>query len=78
MDEIVEQVQLAALYHASQNMLDATEVFERCSIDDFEPNQQQKVATELFALYARDQSDPMVVQEKVRAQSADLYKWYMI
>ena len=77
MDEIVEQVQLAALYHASQNMLDATEVFERCSIDDFEPNQQQKVATELFALYARNQIEPMIVQEKVRAQSADLFKWYM-
>ena len=76
MEEVIEQLQLSALYHASQSTIAATEVFSRCDLDDFEPNQQQKVGTILVQMLREDFIEPLAVQERMMKESQALHKWF--
>ena len=76
--EPLEQMQLAALYHASQSITSAAEVFERCSVEDFEPGSQQKAAAVIHECYFQRNVDPLIVQDKIRALGSEPYKWFMV
>jgi len=78
MEVVIEQYQLSALYHAAQSTVSATEVFSRCSVDDFEPNQQQQVATILIQMMREDYVEPLAVQERVMKESQALHKWFCL
>ena len=78
MNEVIEQLQLSALYHASQSTELAEHVFSVCSLDDFEPGNQQEVATVLVSLMRRDEVQPAAVAHEVQKVKTDLYKWYVM
>lgn len=78
MEEVIEQLQLSALYHASQSTISATEVFSRCDIDDFEPNQQQQVGAILVQMLREDFIEPLAVQERMMKESQSLHKWFCL
>ena len=78
MSEILEQLQLAALYHASTTQENAETVFGIVDVDDFEPGNQQEVAGSITSLMARGQVEQMAVAQEASKRNPDLFKWFLL
>jgi len=76
--EMLGQLQLAALYHASISTQAAEQVFSICDVDDFEPNQQQQVAAVITKLLAHGSVDQMAVANECNKISNTLMKWFVV
>lgn len=73
--EIIEQLQLAALYHASRG--EAETVFSICSVEDFNPGPQMDIASIMVSLHADGELTPMAVLERAGRQSPALAKFFV-
>lgn len=73
--EPIEQLQLAALYHASRGS--AETVFSICSVEDFAPGPQMEIASIITSLLADDEVSTMAVMTRASARSAALGKFFV-
>ena len=78
MNEVLEQLQLAALYHASTTQENAETVFSICDVADFEPGYQQQTAESITTLMAHGHVDQMAVADEVSKTNQAMYKWYLL
>lgn len=78
MKEMLEQVQLAALYHASTTQENAELVFGIVDVDDFEPGYQQDTASAITTLMAQGAVDQMAVANELSKKNPSLFKWFFV
>ena len=78
MKEILEQLQLSALYHASVSNSNAESVFSIVDVEDFELGKQQTIAQIIIRLLAENKVDQMAVATEASKQSKGLMTWYMV
>lgn len=78
MNEILEQLQLAALYHASTTQENAEIVFSIVDVADFEPGNQQAVASTITTLMQQGVVEQMAVADACSKQNPALYKWFLL
>lgn len=78
MQEVLEQLQLAALYHASTTQTNAETVFSIVDVDDFEPGYQQDVAEAITTLMAQGLVEQMAVANQVSKKNPSLFKWFLL
>lgn len=76
--EMLEQLQLAALYHASTTQENAETVFAIVDVDDFEPGYQQDTASAITTLMAHGTVDQMAVADEVSKNNPPLFKWFLL
>jgi hypothetical protein len=76
--EILEQLQLSALYHASTSNKNAEVVFSIVDVDDFELGKQQTIAAIIVRLLTDNKVDQMAVATEASKQSKGLMTWYMV
>jgi len=76
--EILEQLQLSALYHASVSNSNAESVFSIVDVEDFELGKQQTIAQIIIRLLAENKVDQMAVATEASKQSKGLMTWYMV
>ena len=76
--EILEQLQLSALYHASLSNKVAEQVFSIVDVEDFEYGKQQDIARIITTLLAQNKVDQMAVANEASKQSQDLMKWFVV
>jgi hypothetical protein len=76
--EILEQLQLSALYHASVSNKTAESVFSIVDVEDFELGKQQTIAQIIIRLLAENKVDQMAVATEASKQSKGLMTWYMV
>jgi hypothetical protein len=76
--EIIEQLQLSALYHASLSNKVAEQVFSIVDVEDFEYGKQQDIARIITTLLAQNKVDQMAVANEASKQSQDLMKWFVV
>jgi len=76
--EMLEQLQLAALYHASTTQENAETVFGIVDVDDFEPGYQQDTASAITTLMAHGTVDQMSVANEVSKNNPPLFKWFLL
>lgn len=74
-DEILGQMQLSALFHASRGKADT--VFAIADVADFEPGHQQDVASLIVSLMADGEVTPMAVMNRCSGVSADLVSFFV-
>lgn len=74
MNEIIEQLQLAALYHASRG--DAETVFSICAVEDFAPGPQMELATIIVSLMVDGEVTPMAVMARAGQRSPTLMQFF--
>lgn len=72
--EIIEQLQLAALYHASRG--DAETVFAICSVEDFATGPQMELASIITSLMVDGEVTPMAVVARAGARSTALMQFF--
>tara|TARA_R110000823_G_scaffold154116_2_gene285002 strand:- start:2381 stop:3595 length:1215 start_codon:yes stop_codon:yes gene_type:complete len=70
------QFQLSALYHASQSLGEAEQVFAVASVDEFEYGSQQKIAQIIIRLMRNGEVSPALVGSEAGKESIDLYKYF--
>jgi replicative DNA helicase len=75
---MLEQLQLAALYHASTTQENAETVFAIVDVDDFEPGYQQDTASAITTLMAHGTVDQMAVADEVSKNNPPLFKWFLL
>jgi replicative DNA helicase len=73
--DVLEQLQVAALYHASRG--DAEVVFSICSVEDFNPGPQMEIASIIISLLADGEVNPMSVHTRASQRSAGLGKFFV-
>lgn len=78
MQEMIEQLQLAALYHASTTQENAETVFSIVDVADFEPGYQQATAEAITTLMAQGVVDQMAVANQVSKDNPSMFKWFML
>ena len=78
MQEMIEQLQLATLYHASTTQENAETVFGIVDVADFEPGYQQQTAEAITALMAQGVVDQMAVANAVSKENPSMFKWFML
>ena len=78
MKEILEQLQLSALYHASTSNKNAEVVFSIVDVDDFELGKQQTIAAIIVRLLTDNKVDQMAVATEASKQGKGLMTWYMV
>ena len=78
MKEILEQLQLSALYHASTSNKNAEVVFSIVDVDDFELGKQQTIAAIIVRLLTDNKVDQMAVATEASTQGNGLMTWYMV
>ena len=78
MQEMLEQLQLAALYHASTTQENAETVFSIVDVADFEPGYQQAIAESITTLMAQGVVDQMAVANQASKKDPSLYKWFLL
>lgn len=79
MQEIIEQLQLSALYHASTSNKNAETVFSIVDVADFELGKQQAIAEIIIRLLVEGKVDQMAVANEASKQSTkNLMTWFMI
>lgn len=76
MDEILEQLQLSSLYHASMNNSSAERVFSIVDVDDFQEGKQQKLAEIIVKLLAENKVDQMAVATESSKVNAEFGAWF--
>jgi hypothetical protein len=76
--EMLEQVQLAALYHASTSQDNAELVFSIVDVDDFDPGFQQDTASAITTLMAQGVVDQMSVANELSKSNPALFKWFFV
>lgn len=74
MSEILEQLQLSALYHATRGYADA--VFSVVDVADFEPGDQQSLASVIVSLMHDGEVTPMAVMDRCSKQSKRLVQFF--
>lgn len=72
--EVIEQLQLSALYHASRGEADT--VFSVCDVADFLPGHQMEIAAICVSLMHDGQVTPMAVMDRCSKQSRDLVTFF--
>lgn len=72
--EVIEHLQLAALYHASRGEADT--IFSIVDVADFEPGDQQNLASVIVSLMHDGQVTPMAVMDRCSKFSARLVKFF--
>jgi replicative DNA helicase len=72
--EVIEQLQLAALYHATRGHSDI--VFSICDVADFLPGHQMDLAAICVSLMHDGQVTPLAVLDRCSKQSRDLVTFY--
>jgi replicative DNA helicase len=72
--EVLEQLQLAALFHASRGNADA--VFSIVDVADFEPGDQQNLASIIVSLMGSGEVTPMAVMDRASKESARLSAFF--
>lgn len=77
MNEILEQLQLSALYHASLNNSTAEQVFTLCDVEDFELGKQQQLASIIVKLLVENKVDQMAVATEASKISNEFMKWFV-
>ena len=70
------QYQLSSLYHASQSLGEAEQVFSVASVEEFEYGQQQKIAQIIIRLIRSGEVTPALVGSEAGKESLDLYKYF--
>lgn len=75
---MLEQLQLAALYHASTTQENAETVFSIVDVADFEPGFQQDTAAAITTLMSRGTVDQMAVADEVSKKNPALFKWFLL
>ena len=75
-DVPILQFQLSALYHASQSLGEAEQVFAVASVDEFEYGNQQKIAQIIIRLMRNGEVSPALVGSEAGKESIDLYKYF--
>jgi replicative DNA helicase len=73
--ELIEQLQLAALYHASRGS--AETVFSICSVEDFAPGPQMEIASIIVSLLADGEVNPMAIVARAGARNPSLMKFFV-
>lgn len=76
MDEILEQLQLSTLYHASMNNSSAERVFSIVDVEDFQEGKQQKLAEIIVKLLAENKVDQMAVATESSKVNAEFGAWF--
>ena len=76
--EILQQLQLAALYHASTTTENAGTVFSIVDVADFEPGYQQDIAETITSLMKDGYVDQMAVATAASKRNPNLYKWFFV
>lgn len=76
MNEILEQLQLSTLYHATLNNDTAGLVFSIVDVDDFEIGKQQDLARVIVKLLAENKVDQMAVATEASKISNEFSKWF--
>lgn len=76
--ELLDQLQLAALYHASLSNESAETVFSIVDVDDFEPGHQQEIASTIVSLLSRGDVEQMAVANKASEKNPALFKWFLV
>lgn len=76
--ELLDQLQLAALYHASLSNESAETVFSIVDVDDFEPGHQQEIASTIVSLLSRGGVEQMAVANKASEKNPALFKWFLV
>lgn len=74
MSEILEQLQLAALYHATRG--DADAIFSVADVADFEPGDQQNLASIIVSLMHDGEVTPMAVLDRCSKHSKRLLTFF--
>ena len=75
-DVPILQFQLSALYHASQSLGEAEQVFAVASVDEFEYGNQQKIAQIIIRRMRNGEVSPALVGSEAGKESIDLYKYF--
>ena len=70
------QYQLSSLYHATQNIADAEQVFSVASVSEFEYGNMQKIAQIIIRLMRSGEVTPALVASEAGKESLDLYKYF--
>jgi replicative DNA helicase len=76
--ELLEQLQLAALYHASTTSSNAETVFSITDVDDYEPGAQQETARVIRRLLAEGDVTQMAVASELSRLKPELMKWFIV
>ncbi len=76
MDEILEQLQLSSLYHASMSNSSAERVFSIVDVADFQEGKQQKLAEIIVKLLAENKVDQMAVATESTKVNAEFGAWF--
>jgi len=75
-DEILEQLQLSSLYHASMSNSSAERVFSIVDVEDFQEGKQQKLAQIITKLLAENKVDQMAVATESSKISSEFGAWF--
>jgi len=75
-DEILEQLQLSSLYHASMSNSSAERVFSIVDVADFQEGKQQKLAEIIVKLLAENKVDQMAVATESTKVNAEFGAWF--
>lgn len=75
-DEILEQLQLSCLYHASLNNTTAEQVFSVVDVSDFQEGKQRKLAEIIVRLLSENKVDQMAVANESSKVSGEFTKWF--
>ena len=78
MNEILEQLQLSALYHASLNNKNAEQVFSVVDVDDFEYGKQTDLARIIVSLLTVNKVDQMAVATEASKTSKEFMNWFVV
>ena len=78
MTEILEQLQLSALYHASTSNKNAETVFSIVDVADFELGKQQSIAEIIVKLLVENKVDQMAVASEASKHAKGLMTWFMV
>lgn len=72
--DVLEQLQLSALFHAARGAADI--VFGIVDVDDFEPNEQQSLASIIVSLLADGEVTPMAVMDRCANTDSSLVRFF--